>query len=269
MTSERALAPTTAADFDSRLFMGSVAKCFQVLEALNVAARPVALTELAQISGLDRSAVQRVVHTLKALGYLRQHPQTRAFTLSARMLEFGHTVLSTDRLRERAYPYLESLNRRTGETVNLMEMEGDEIVYVARFPSQHAVSVDLHVGSRLPVFCTAAGRAILSCLPMADAIVLLERAKRIPMTASTVTDIDGLLGLLADVRRLRYALNNQEAFVGDVSIAAPLIGASGIPLGAVNIAVPSPRWKLEDVHKSLAPQLLEIAREITSAIRDL
>jgi IclR family transcriptional regulator, pca regulon regulatory protein len=89
------------------------------------------------------------------------------------------------------------------------------------------------------------------------------------MTASTVTDIDGLLGLLADARRLRYALNNQEAFVGDVSIAAPLIGASGIPLGAVNIAVPSPRWKVEDVQKSLAPQLLETAREITSALRDL
>ena len=61
------------------------------------------------------------------------------------MLEFGHTVLATDLLRERSHSHLESLNRRTGETVNLMELGSDEIVYVARFPI-------LHVGSRLPFF---------------------------------------------------------------------------------------------------------------------
>jgi IclR family transcriptional regulator, pca regulon regulatory protein len=254
---------------DSRLFVGSVAKCFQVLEALNVASRPVALTELARLSRLDRSAVQRITYTLGALGYLRQHPKTRAYTLSGRMLEFGHTVLTTDRVREKAYPYLEALNRRTGETVNLMELEGDEIVYVARFPSQHAVSVDLHVGSRLPAFCTAAGRAILSRLPRAQAIAQLEAATRRPMTGRTVTGIQGLQRALAEARRLGYALNDQEAFVGDVSVAAPLTAADGRPLAAVNIAVPSPRWKLDDVRRTLVPLLLDSAREIESVLGDL
>ena len=151
MPRTRTIAPIAT---DSPLFMGSVAKCFQVLEALNAAGRAVALTELAAIAQMDRSAVQRVTHTLHALGYLRRHPVTRAFTLSGRMLEFGHTVLATDRLRDKATPHLDALNRKTGETVNLMELEGQEIVYVARFPSLHAVSVDLHVGSRLPAFCT-------------------------------------------------------------------------------------------------------------------
>ena len=76
--------------------------------------------------------MQRITHTLRALGYLRQDPATKAFRLSGRMLEFGHTVLATNQLRERAQPHLEALNRRTSETVNLMELEGDEIVYVAR-----------------------------------------------------------------------------------------------------------------------------------------
>ena len=141
------------------LFVGSVAKCFDVLEALNAAARPVALTELAALASLERSAVQRITHTLAALGYLRQHQQTRAFTIASRMLDFGHTVLATDPVRAAALPHLARLNAATGETVNLMEIEGHDIVYVARFPSVHAVSVDLHVGSRLPAFCTAAGRA--------------------------------------------------------------------------------------------------------------
>jgi hypothetical protein len=103
-----------------------------------------------------------------------------------------------------------------------MELEGDEIVYVARFPSLHAVSVDLHVGSRLPAFCTAAGRAILSQMEPAEALARLKGVKRSSMTARTVTDIAGLSSALDAARKLGYALNNQEAFVGDVSVAAPL-----------------------------------------------
>jgi len=258
-----------ATESDSPLFMGSLAKCFQVLEALNTAGRAVGLTELAQLSGLDRSGVQRITHTLRVLGYLRQDPATKAFRLSGRMLEFGHTVLATNQLRERAQPHLEALNRRTSETVNLMELEGDEIVYVARWPSLHAVSVDLHVGSRLPAWCTAAGRAIFSLMEPADALARLKAVRRSAMTPFTVTDLAGLRAALDQARELGYALNNQEAFVGDLSVAAPLVDRQGHPLGAVNIAVPTPRWRLEDVLARLVPQLLKTAAAINREVRYL
>ena len=253
-------------DVDHPLFVASVAKAFHLLEALNVAGRAVALTELTALSGMERSAVQRIAHTLKALGYLRQHPVTRAYTLSGRMLEFGHTVLATDRLREKAYPHLETLNRSTGETVNLMEMEGDDIVYVARFPSVHAVSVDLHVGSRLPAFCTAAGRAMLAQLSQDDAMARLAAMRRRPMTDRTLTTLPELGRALAEVRRLGYALNDQEAFVGDLSIAAPLIDRAGRAAGAINIAVPTPRWKLDDARRKLAPRVVASARAIAAEL---
>ncbi len=259
----------THPDAENPLFIGSIGKGFRVLETLKQAARPVALTELAQLAGLNRSVVQRITHTLKALGYLRQHPDTRAYTLSSRLLEFGHTVLAMDRLRERAHRHMEALNRRTGETVNLMKLEDDEIVYIARFPSLHAVSVDLHVGSRLPAFCTAAGRAILSRLDPEIAREHLARSTRTAMTPHTVTELPGLQQTLADARRLGYALNDQEAFIGDISLAAPLIDRFGAPVGAVNIAVPSPRWGLNEVRRTLAPQVLATARSINSELADL
>jgi len=257
------------AERDSPLFVASVAKCFDVLEALNAAGRPVALTELAALASLERSAVQRITHTLKALGYLRQHPQTRAFTIAGRMLDFAHTVLATDPVRAKAYPFLARLNAATGETVNLMELEGHDIVYVARFPSLHAVSVDLHVGSRLPAFCTAAGRAILARLPEAEAAARLAAASRKAMTARTVTDLPGLKRALAEARKLGYALNDQEAFVGDVSVAAALTDRGGHVVGAINIAVPSPRWSTEAVRQKLAPKVVAAAREIAAELRVL
>jgi IclR family transcriptional regulator, pca regulon regulatory protein len=225
------------------------------------------LTELAQLSGLDRSGVQRITHTLRVLGYLRQDPATKAFRLSGRMLEFGHTVLATDQVRERAQPHLEALNRRTGETVNLMELEGEEIVYVLRYPSLHAVSVDLHVGSRLPAYCTAAGRAILAHIDPAEALAHLKAARRTAMTRFTVTDLAGLKRSLEMVRAQGYALNDQEAFLGDLSVAAPLRNAQGRPLGAVNIAVPTPRWQLHDVSQKLVPQLMKAAGAIEKELR--
>ncbi|RYZ07325.1 MAG: IclR family transcriptional regulator [Comamonadaceae bacterium] len=211
--------------------------------------------------------MQRITHTLRVLGYLRQDPATKAFRLSSRMLEFGHTVLATNEVRERAQPHLEALNRRTAETVNLMELEGDEIVYVSRFPSLHAVSVDLHVGSRLPAHCTAAGRAILSHMEPAEALARLKGARRTAMTNFTVTDLAGLRNALANAREQGYALNNQEAFIGDISVAAPLLDRAGHPLGAVNIAVPSPRWKLDDVLARLVPQLQKTVAAINKELR--
>ena len=265
----RIRAAASAADSTSELFVGSVAKCFQVLEALNTAGRAVGLTELAHITRLDRSAVQRITHTLRVLGYLRQDPTSKAFRLSSRMLEFGHTVLATDELRERAQPHLQALNRRTAETVNLMELEGDEIVYVSRFPSVHAVSVDLHVGSRLPAFCTAAGRAILSRMEPVDALARLKAARRTAMTPFTVTDVAGLRHALDAAREQGFALNDQEAFVGDISVAAALLDIHGHPLGAVNIAVPTPRWQLADVLARLVPALLKTAETIGREVKYL
>ncbi|MCA0326007.1 MAG: IclR family transcriptional regulator [Proteobacteria bacterium] len=253
----------------SPLFLNSVAKCFQLLETLNQAGCPLGLTELAARSGLDRSSVQRIAHTLRVLGYLRQDTGSKALRLSGRMLEFSHTVLATHQFRDHARPHLEALNRATRETVNLMELEGDDIVYVSRYPSLHAVSVDLHVGSRLPAFCTAAGRAIYACLEPADALARLKAARRSAMTPFTVTALPSLRRALDEARALGYALNAQEAFIGDISVAAPLLDMRGAPLAAVNIAVPTPRWQLDDVLRQLVPQLLKTAAAINRELRYL
>ncbi len=246
-----------------RQFILSVGKCFQLLECLNAAQRPLTLTELVQSSALEKSAVQRLTHTLKELGYLRQHPRTRAYTLSGRMLEFGHTVLSTDGLRKVADPHLRRLNQACNETVNLMELEGRDIVYIARYASIHPVSVNLHVGSRLPAFCTAAGRAILAFLPSGESQAVL-RGKRDPMTQYTVTDAEQLQSMLVRIRAEGYVVNDQEAFIGDISIAAPILNSAREVVGAINIAVPLPRWTVEMTRRKLVPLVLKSAREISA-----
>lgn len=248
-----------------RSFIHSVRKCFQVLECLGEAQRPLSFTELVQASRLERSAVQRLVHTLAQLGYLRQHPRTRAYTLSPRLLQFSYAALQVDPVAEAAEPYLQKLNQQCKETVNLMELESSDIVYVLRYPSFHAVSVDLHVGSRLPVHCTAAGRVFMAHMVSEEleALLALPRPK---LTEHTITDEAALRQILTQVRQQGYCLNNQEAFLGDISIAAPLFDRHREVVGAINIAVAFPRWTVPAVRKKLVPLLLETAQKITQQL---
>lgn len=251
---------------DDRLFVGSVAKCFRVLELLNESTAPMGLVDIARGSGLGKSAAQRATHTLRVLGYLRQHPETRSYALSSKMLEFTHTVLAQDRVRSVALPALEALNRHCRETVNLSRLEGDEVVIVARFPSMHAVSVDLHIGSRMPAFCTSPGRAMLSRMAPQEARRILETCDRSARTGSTETSLRRLTEILEETRKRGYAINDQETYVGDLSIAAAIVDGAGRVAGAVNIAAPSPRWTIAKLQREFRGELMRTASEISRAI---
>jgi PcaR/PcaU/PobR family beta-ketoadipate pathway transcriptional regulator len=248
------------------LYVASVEKAFRVLEALDRAGRPVGLSGLAPLTGFGRSATQRFLFTLRALGYVNQDATTKSYSLSPKMLEFGRAYLSADFIREQARPFLDAANRESGETVNLTILDREDVVYVLRFPSRHVVSVNLAVGSRLPAYCTAPGRAILAYLEESDANAILESSVREKRTPHTVTGKSALLRILRDVREQGFCINNQEAFVGDLSIASPVFGHTGRVLGAVNIAVPTPRWTIGQAKRELVPIVTKAARQISETL---
>ncbi len=148
----------------SSLFVGSTEKAFQVLHAFDGPKRHMTLADIARASGLDRSATQRLVYTLETLGYLRRIPDTRNYGLTPKVLQFSYNYVRANELIDKASPYLLDISRTLGETTNLQELDGHEIVFVARFPGHHLVNVDIAVGSRLPAYFTASGTAILSRL---------------------------------------------------------------------------------------------------------
>ena len=260
---------STAADGDDSehgLYVASVEKAFRVLEALNRAGRPLGLSALTPMTGFGRSATQRFLFTLRALNYVSQDPATKSYSLSPKMLEFGRAYLSADFMREQARPFLDAANRESRETVNLTVLDREDVVYVLRFPSQHAVSVDLAVGSRLPAYCTAPGRAILAYLEERETNAILENSVREKRTPQTVTGKAALLKILRDVREQGFCINNEEAFVGDMSIASPVFGHTGQVLAAVNVAVPTPRWTVSQAKRELVPIVMKAARQISETL---
>lgn len=253
-------------DRDNPLFVTSVEKGMRVLSELAAARRPLSLAEIATASGMGRSAAQRFVFTLKALGYIDQETTTRHYVLSPRILQFADAYVSRDAVQQIAAPILDAANRECEETVNLSVLDGDEVVFVLRFPSHHVVSVDLHVGSRLPAYCTSPGRVMLAFRDPEEARRIIGTRPLKAWTQFTVTDPRRVMSILDEVRAAGFCINDQEAFIGDISTAAPVFDRTGRPVAAVNIAVPAPRWTVDRLRSELTPIAIKAAHSISRAL---
>lgn len=248
----------------SPLFASTLARGLEVLTAFRAGYPSMNLPELAAATGMTKSAVQRFTFTLEALGYLRKDAQKR-YRLTPRALTLGFGFLQTDALIERATPYLHELNQRCHESCNLSEPDAYDMVFVARFPSHNRVMIPMPLGLRLPMYCTASGRAYLSRLEPEQSRQMLEEMPREAYTPSTQVDLEGLISTIEATRETGYAWADSEYFPGDISLAAPIVDAGGHPLGAINVGVPASRWSVEDARRELAPLLIETARAISSA----
>ncbi|MBM3571000.1 MAG: helix-turn-helix domain-containing protein, partial [Alphaproteobacteria bacterium] len=233
------------------------------LEAFDQTRPSLSLTEIAMVTGLDKSAAQRFANTLYVLGYLRKDRITKRYSLSPKAMRLGFSYLRTDSVVGPAMSYLRDAARRTEETVNLTELDDTEVVYVARVPSRHATNIEILLGTRLPAYCTAPGRAMLGFLSDERALDILGRSELKAHTPHTVTDRDKLLDLLRQARREGYALVAEQIFAGEYSVAAPIFSAAGEPTAAVNIAVPASRWSVADVKAKLLPVVLQIAQAVS------
>jgi len=256
---------TVPSNEDSPLFVSALARGLVLLRAFGESRPEMTLPELAEATGLTKSAVQRFTYTLWTLGYLRKHPVSKKFSLAPMSLELGMRYTQTSPLVLAGNPFLHSLNRNSQETCSLAEPDGTDMVYVARFGAHKPMFVHMPVGMRLPMYCTAAGRALLSRLPHEVARALLERGRRISYTPSTIVDMDALMGELEFARRHGYARADSEFYQGDITISAPVLDAADTPVGAVNISVPSSRWSYDEAQAVFGPQVIETAHAIRAS----
>jgi len=179
---------TTVAPEDSPLFVAALARGLTLLAAFSEGRPAMTLPELAEATGLTKSAAQRFAHTLWTLGYLRKNPDSKKFSLSPQSLQLGMQYAQTSPLVLGGNPFLHSLNRTSQETCSLAEPDGLDMVYVARFATHKQMFVHMPVGMRIPMYCAAAGRAVLARLEPDRARRLLQQS---PLSVSEIAFATG------------------------------------------------------------------------------
>lgn len=249
------------------LFIQSVAKCMQVLEALGARPGPLSLNELAELAGMDRSATQRMAHTLTVLGYLEKGPNGRGLVLGKKLLDRTFDFLRNNPLVERATPILAELQRETGERVDLSLFDDLTILYAMRRQSKRETFFATLVGRRIPTFCSAGGRAILACLPDAEVDDILARSELVPLTPRTETDPARIRQQVEQARVLHYGLALEESRLGEIAIASAIVDHDQRPLGAVHIAGSLSDWEEEAFTRRFAPLVIEAAQALGRGAR--
>jgi DNA-binding IclR family transcriptional regulator len=248
------------------LFNQSVEKAFAVLAAFSAERRVLGLAQIASAAGMTASSAQRCVHTLLRLGYLRRDEQQRGWGLTPRTLGLGYPYLAGHPVIEQATTHLVDLNQACGESVSLSEPDGVEMVFIARFPSVKRFFIHMPVGRRLPMYCTAAGRAYLAALPPEEARDILKRSKLRSFTPHTTMEIPRILKIVDAARELGYAWACQECYLGDLTIGAAIRGELGRPIACINVSGPTSRWTIEELRERVAPLLLQTARAATGSV---
>lgn len=243
--------------------VNSVEKAFRVLSAFGRQHATLSLSQVAAEAGMDVSAAQRFTHTLTRLGYLRKDGQTKRFELTAKTLDLGYHFIRSSRLIDRAMPYLLHLSKETEETVNLTVLDGTEIVFVSRFLSRHVLNTDVIIGTRMPAYCAAPGIAMLSRLPEDEALAIIDACDLKAYTPSTTCGRDELVEKIRHSAAQGYATAFEEVYLGDASIAAPILDHRGRAEAAINIAVSCARYSNEDVVARFSHLVIAAAHAIS------
>lgn len=260
---ETATATTTRAVADRQSTgVQSVERVFDVLETMAEAGGEMSLSDIAAASTLPLPTIHRLIRTLVNRGYVRQQP-SRRYALGPRLINLGEAAGGV--VASTALPYLNRLVDAFGETANVAMLDGDRATYVAQVPSRHAMRMFTEVGRRVHLHCTGVGKALLAALPEDDARAVVLRGGLPAQTSHTMTDVDVLMGQIAQVRARGYALDEGEQEIGVNCLAVPVPG--GPTRTAISISGPAARVTPELVARAV-PVLLAVADEFAAELSD-
>lgn len=248
---------------DDPLFMRSVARTVAVMSAFQSARHPLSLSQVATAAGVDRSAAQRIVHSLLKLGMLTRDPEDRGYLPGLRVLDMTHDLLRLNPMLQRANPVMLELRRRVRERVDLSLFDDVRVVYALRMPSKHEIFSATIVGHAVPTYCTAGGIAILSLLPDEKVADIVKRSDLTPFTSHTIRTLDEVMVHVHATRERGHSVLCRQLLNHEVAIGAPIRDSSGAPIGAIHVAGSLQEWKAESFSDSFGPLVQNAAQTVS------
>lgn len=243
-------------------FVEALARGLAVITAFSPTATALSVSDAAARTGLPRPTARRLLMTLEALGYVRSC--NGLYTLTTKVLELGTTYIATLGIWELARPHLEALVAQTGESSSMAQLDGSDIVYVARVPVPKIIALSVHIGTRFPAVATSMGQVLLADLPRSEVAPVVDTPSLSGIIPRITPSRRQLERDLAQVRSRGWALSDERLSLGIRSIAAPVRDASGATVAAVNVTVHAAETSIDELTRRHLPLLLSTAEDITS-----
>ncbi|MER5771834.1 IclR family transcriptional regulator [Streptomyces sp. NPDC001985] len=219
------------------------------------------VTEIADRLGLSKPAVHRILAALRVRGLVEADEETRRYALGPSTMRLGLAYLDRIDIRALAAPELARLSRETNETATLSVLSSGSRVYVDQVTPNREVIMSVRLGIPYPLHAGASSKAFLAFLPDDEIDACLGR-ELAGLTDATMTDEAGLRRAIATIRRRGWAQSVAERQPGSASVAAPVFGHHGSPVGVISVCGPRERFRTEV--KRCAEALLEATGRLSA-----
>ena len=220
-------------------------RAFSVLEVVAQADRPVALSEIVELTGLPPPTAFRILALLDDAGIVQREPGGKTYAVGRRLARLGLEVMTNNSVRAERRAILRRLVDEIGETCNLAMFGGDEIIYIDRVVTDWDLRADLKPGSRVPLHCTSSGKLFLSLMPKAKRRRMLESLHYKRYTPNTIIEADQLESQLKRIAVSKVGVNNEEFQAGVIGLAVPVMDGRGRIIATVALQAPVARLPLE------------------------
>jgi len=248
----------------SRTRLSSVTSAIRLLKLFSAEDEELGISQLAKRLNVAKSTVHRLASALLDEGLLEQNPENNRYRLGVALFRLGTLVRRRMDVAAEAKAYLTELRAHTGENVRLAILDRASVVYVNDFEGPHPVRLRSSIGLSKPAHLTAEGLVLLAGQPVAAIDQILAsgsavRADGWPVDAATVR------ARIEEVRRVGYAIDDEESEPGMRCIAAAVFGGNGRVVAGIGVAGPRTRIRKRNF-PALAARVVETARRISSRL---
>jgi len=215
-------------------YVKSVIKGLKILEFIADSASPPTLVQITKALGMNRTTVYHLIQTLESAGYVTKERQSNAYLLGLKILPLGGKALDSNKLRIESLPYLQRLNRKLEERVNLGILYDSQVLFLAGIEKPSLPLMYSHFGKKAPAHCCSIGKIILAHLPEQEAERVINQKPLTRLTENTITDLSLFKRHLSEIKSQGYAVDNAEHISGEYCIATLIKGEEGRGIGAVS-----------------------------------
>ena len=243
-------------------FIEALARGLEVITAFRPHRPEMTLAEVATAAGLARPTARRILLTLEELGYVRT--DGRGYALTPRVLDLGVAYVRSQGLWDVARPHMQALVARTRESCSVAQLDGSDIIYVARVAVPKIVGLSVQIGTRFPALATSLGKVLLAALPAAELEAVLAQPTRSGLVPRWQPDRAERDAALREVRARGWALTDEQLALGIRSVAAPLRDGTGRVIASVNVNAHAAETSVDRLVEEHLPLLLAAAGEISA-----
>ncbi|WP_134701302.1 IclR family transcriptional regulator [Ammoniphilus sp. YIM 78166] len=239
----------------------AVERALKILDLFDEHEQELKITDISERMGLHKSTVHSLLKTLQVQGYIDQNPENGKYKLGMKLIERGNFVLQGLDIRHIAKKYLVDLSSKTGQTTHLVLLDGKEGVYIDKVEGPQAVILYSRIGRRIPVHCSAVGKALVAFSNQDEIHRILTNYDYVTQTDRTISSEEEFLEELSLVREAGHAMDTEENEPGVRCVAVPIFDYRGQAIAAISMST-----LISRVHDEMLKEFIHMLKKAANDI---